>query len=224
MKVMTTGLPGGTSFMEDYTYHLVPGHQKVLGAHMLEICPSIADGRPSCRDPPALDRGKRESSAPGLHGGAGPASLSASSTWVSGSAWWPTRSSSFTGRDLPKLPVAHAVWEPKPDLRTAAQAWLLAGGAHHTVLTQALKVEQLADFAEIAQIELLVIDEATNMVDFKKELRWNQAYYRLTAGLLGVEMTPNQRVQDRPIAIGCDHNALELKTLLRRHLENTATR
>jgi L-arabinose isomerase len=85
--------------------------------------------------------------------------------------------------DLPKLPTSRAVWVPRPNLRTAAETWLLAGGAHHTVFTQALSTEHLVDLAEIAQIELLVIDEQTRVTDFKKEVRWNQAYYRLAPGL-----------------------------------------
>jgi L-arabinose isomerase len=183
MKVMTSGLPGGTSFMEDYTYHLVPGSEKVLGAHMLEICPSIADGRPSCEIHPLSIGGKPDpvrlvcTAAPGPGLVVSLIDLGERFRMVANEIELVPPDA-----DLPKLPVSRAVWKPKPDLRTAAQAWLLAGGAHHTVLTKALKVEHLADLAEIAQIEFLVIDETTNIADFKKELRWNQAYYRLARG------------------------------------------
>jgi L-arabinose isomerase len=183
MKLMSTGLVGGTSFMEDYTYDLTPGAQKVLGAHMLEICPSIAAGKPSCEIHPLSIGGKADPVRLVCTAASGPGVV-VSLIDVGERFRMVANEIEVVPPDgeLPKLPVARAVWEPKPDLRTAAVAWLLAGGAHHTVFTQALRIEHLTDLAEIARIELLVIDEATSVADFKKELRWNQAYYRLARG------------------------------------------
>jgi L-arabinose isomerase len=183
MKLMSTGLVGGTSFMEDYTYDLTPGAQKVLGAHMLEICPSIAAGKPSCEIHPLSIGGKADPVRLVCTAASGPGVV-VSLIDIGERFRMVANEIEVVPPDseLPKLPVARAVWEPKPDLRTAAVAWLLAGGAHHTVFTQALRMEHLTDLAEIAQIELLVIDEATSVADFKKELRWNQAYYRLARG------------------------------------------
>ncbi|MGC9974523.1 MAG: L-arabinose isomerase [Gaiellaceae bacterium] len=184
MKVMSAGLAGGTSFMEDYTYHLAPGAQRVLGAHMLEICPSIAAEKPSCEIHSLSIGGKPDpvrlvfTAAPGPGVVISLIDLGDRFRMIANEI-----EVMAPDADLPKLPVARALWEPKPDLRTAAEAWLIAGGAHHTVFTQALRVEHLSDLAEIAQIELLAIDESTGVADFKKELRWNQAYYHLARGL-----------------------------------------
>ncbi|HEY7272884.1 MAG TPA: L-arabinose isomerase [Actinoplanes sp.] len=183
-KVMADGLPGGTSFMEDYTYHLVPGQEKVLGAHMLEVCPSIAVGRPRLEIHP-LGIGDREDPVRLVFDAAsGPAV-------VIGIADMGERFR-FVGNEidvvepdapLPKLPVARAVWRPAPDLRTATEAWLTAGGPHHTVLSTALTAEHLWDFAEMTRTELALIDADTRIRRFTQELRWNQAYYRLANGL-----------------------------------------
>ena len=183
-KVMADGLPGGTSFMEDYTYHLVPGQEKVLGAHMLEVCPSIAAGRPRLEIHP-LGIGDREDPVRLVFDAApGPAV-------VLGIADMGERFR-FVGNEievvepdapLPKLPVARAVWRPAPDLRTATEAWLTAGGPHHTVLSTALTAEHLWDFAEMTRTELALIDTDTRIRRFTQELRWNQAYYRLANGL-----------------------------------------
>jgi L-arabinose isomerase len=183
-KVMSAGLEGGTSFMEDYTYHLAPDGQKVLGAHMLEVCPSIAEDRPSCEIHP-LSIGAREdpvrlvfTAAPGPAVVAGLLDLGDRFRLVVNEV-----DVVEPDEELPRLPVARAVWEPKPDLATAAEAWLLAGGPHHTVFCRAIGTEAFADLAEIAGFELLVIDVDTRAGEFKKELRWNQAYFHLARGL-----------------------------------------
>jgi L-arabinose isomerase len=183
-KVMGAGLDGGTSFMEDYTYHLAPDGPKVLGAHMLEVCPSIADGRPSCEIHPLSIGGKQDpvrlvfTAAPGPAVVVGLLDLGDRFRLVANEI-----DVVPPDEELPRLPVARAVWEPKPDLATAAEAWLLAGGPHHTVFSRALDSDAFVDLAEIAGLELLLIDERTHMSDFKKELRWNQAYFHLAGGL-----------------------------------------
>jgi len=183
-KVMGAGLDGGASFMEDYTYHLAPDGPKVLGAHMLEVCPSIADGRPSCEIHPLSIGGKQDpvrlvfTAAPGPAVVVGLLDLGDRFRLVANEI-----DVVPPDEELPRLPVARAVWEPKPDFATAAEAWLLAGGPHHTVFSAALRSEAFIDLAEIAGLELLLIDERTHMSDFKKELRWNQAYFHLARGL-----------------------------------------
>jgi L-arabinose isomerase len=184
LKVMATGLPGGTSFMEDYTYDLSGEVGLVLGSHMLEVCPSIAAGRPRCEIHP-LSIGAREDPVRLVFDAApGPAVVFAMLDMGDRFRLLMNDVEVIAPpHPLPKLPVARAVWKPMPDLATAAEAWLLAGGPHHTVYTAALHSETLADFAQIAGLELLVIDEHTRMRDFANELRWNQAYHRLAAGL-----------------------------------------
>ena len=183
-KIMADGLPGGTSFMEDYTYHLVPGAEKILGAHMLEVCPSIAAGRPRVEIHP-LGIGGREDpirlvfdAAPGPGVVLGMADLGDRFRLVGDEI-----EVVAPDEPLPKLPVARAVWRPAPDLRTATEAWLIAGGPHHTVLSTALTSEHLWDFAEMTRTELALIDSDTRVRRFIQELRWNQAYHRLAAGL-----------------------------------------
>jgi L-arabinose isomerase len=180
MKVMATGLEGGTSFMEDYTYHLVPDRPQVLGAHMLEVCPSIAAGRPSCEIHP-LSIGNRAdpvrlvfTARPGPAVVVGLLDLGERFRLVLNEV-----EVVRPPEDLPRLPVARALWEPKPGLRVAAEAWLLAGGPHHTSLSTALTRTHLEDFAEMTGIELVAIGEDTATGAIKKELRWNQAYHRL---------------------------------------------
>ena len=183
MKVMATGLPGGTSFMEDYTYHLVPDRPQVLGAHMLEVCPSIADGTPSCEIHP-LSIGNR-SDPVRLVFTARPGPAVVMGLLDLGDRFRLVLNEIEVVRppeDLPRLPVARALWEPAPGLKVAAEAWLLAGGPHHTSLSTALDRTHLEDFAEMAGIELVAIGEATTTSDIKKELRWNEAYYRLARG------------------------------------------
>ncbi|MGZ4291521.1 MAG: L-arabinose isomerase [Gaiellaceae bacterium] len=184
LKVMSAGLEGGTSFMEDYTYDLTPGDAKVLGAHMLEVCPSIAGGRPSCEIHPLSIGGHDDPVRLVFTAATGPAVVVALLD-LGGRFRIVANEIDVIPpqQELPRLPVARAVWKPRPDLSTAAESWLLAGGPHHSVFTAALGIEAIADFAEIAGIELVVIDERTRVSDFKKELRWNQAYYHLAGGL-----------------------------------------
>ena len=181
MKVMSAGLRGGTSFMEDYTYDL--GDGKVLGAHMLEICPSIADGRPSLEIHPLSIGGKADPVRLVFDARKGPA-VNASIVDIGDRFRMIVNQVETVSPEhpLPKLPVARAVWVPQPNLKIAAEAWILAGGAHHTGFSQALTVEHLDDFASIADMEFLLIDANTTISGFKKELRWNDVYYRLSAG------------------------------------------
>jgi L-arabinose isomerase len=183
-KVMSSGLVGGTSFMEDYTYDLAPDGPAVLGAHMLEVCPSIAAGRPSCEIHPLSIGGKADpvrlvfTAAPGPAVLVGLLDLGDRFRLVLNEVELVQ-----PPEDLPRLPVARALWRPKPDFPIAAEAWLRAGGPHHTVLCRAIGTEAFVDFAEIAGIELLVIDEQTRIRDVANELRWNQAYYRLAGSV-----------------------------------------
>src|SRR5918998_1132451 len=162
VKAMGAGTPGGTSFMEDYTYHLGPGTPKILGAHMLEVCPTIASGRPRVEIHP-LGIGNREDPVRLVFDAAtGPAT-------VLGICDLGDRFRLVLNEvdvvepdePLPSLPVARAVWEPKPDLAMSAEAWLMAGGPHHTVLSQSVGTEELTDFARMIGVELLVIDAGT---------------------------------------------------------------
>jgi L-arabinose isomerase len=179
LKVMATGLPRGTSFMEDYTYHLGPDGPKILGAHMLEVCPSIAADKPTCEIHPLSIGGKSDPVRLVFTAAPGPG-LVASLVDIGDRLRIVANEIDVVAPDapLPRLPVARAVWQPRPDLVTAATAWLTAGGSHHTVLTQALRPEPLADFAQMAGIEFLLIDSATTTSSFAKEVRWNEAYYR----------------------------------------------
>jgi L-arabinose isomerase len=183
-KVMAAGLKGGTSFMEDYTYHFDPKGMKVLGAHMLEICPSIADAKPSLEIHPLGIGGKEDPVRLVFNSSTGPA-LNASIIDLGDRFRMIVNTVKVVPPDkpLPNLPVARAIWLPEPNLPVAAAAWILAGGAHHTAFSLALTVEHLEDFAEMAGIEFLLIDEKTNLMDFKKELRWNDLYYHLAKGL-----------------------------------------
>jgi L-arabinose isomerase len=183
-KVMGAGIDGGSSFMEDYTYDFTPGNGRVLGAHMLEVCPSIADGRPSCEIHPLSIGGRGDPVRLVFTARAGPA-VNIALVDLGDRFRLLVNEVEVVPPDepLPKLPVARALWRPQPDLPTAAEAWLVAGGPHHTVLSGQLDTEIVADFAEIAGIELVVIDAETRMRDFTRELRWNQAYYRLARGL-----------------------------------------
>ena len=183
-KVMGAGLPGGASLMEDYTYNLVPGDEKILGAHMLEICPSLTTARPSLEIHPLGIGGKEDPVRLVFDTDAGPGVVVALSDMRDRFRLTANVVDIVPpDADLPNLPVARAVWKPRPDFSTSAEAWLTAGAAHHTVLSTAIGVEVFADFAEIARTELLVIDERTTIRDFAREIRWNQAYYRLAQGL-----------------------------------------
>jgi L-arabinose isomerase len=184
MKVMGAGLAGGTSFMEDYTYHLARNGEKVLGAHMLEICPSIAAGQPSLEVHALSIGGKADPPRLVFDSQTGPA-VCASLVEMGKRLRLIVSAVDVVPPDepLPRLPVARALWVPRPDLKTAAAAWIYAGGAHHTGFSLALTVEHLADFAEMAGMEFLLIDRDTRLEEFKKELRWNDLYYTLAKGL-----------------------------------------
>jgi L-arabinose isomerase len=179
MKVMAHGLPGGTSFMEDYTYHLDPEGPLVLGSHMLEICPSIAGGEVRCEVHPLGIGGKEDPVRLVFDGVPGPA---VNATVVD----LGTRFRMVVNvvdvveppAPMPRLPTARALWKPRPDLPTAAAAWIHAGGAHHTGFSQGLTVEHLEDFAAMAGMELLVIDQDTALRRFRDALRWNEAALR----------------------------------------------
>lgn len=179
MKVMATGLEGGNSFMEDYTYHFDPKRRSVLGSHMLEICPSIAAGAVSCEVHPLGIGGKEDPVRLVFTAGKG-AALNASIIDLGNRFRLLVNTVEALEPDpLPKLPVASVLWKPQPDLSTAAAAWILAGGAHHTCYSENLTLEHLEDFAEMAGIELVVIDENTNLRRFKQDLRNNEVYYHL---------------------------------------------
>jgi L-arabinose isomerase len=184
LKAAAVGLPGGTSFMEDYTYHLGPGEQRVLGAHMLEVCPSIAAGPPRVEIHP-LGIGDREDPVRMVFDAAPGPGIVVGMSDMGDRFRLVLNEVDVVGPDepLPNLPVARAVWEPRPDLRTSTEAWIMAGAPHHTVLSTALSTEEVADLAELARTELLVIDGATTPRAFARELRWNQAYYRLATAL-----------------------------------------
>jgi L-arabinose isomerase len=178
VKVMASGLNGGTSFMEDYTYHLEPSGTKVLGAHMLEICESIAEEKPSLEIRPLTIGGKEDPPRLIFNAPAGPA-VNASIIDMGNRFRMIVNEVDVvkSNAPLPNLPVARALWIPKPNLEIAASSWILAGGAHHTGFSQAITQEYLQDFAEMAGIEYLLIDEETKVSEFKKELRWNEMYY-----------------------------------------------
>jgi L-arabinose isomerase len=179
MNVMGSGLKGGTSFMEDYTYHLDPSGKQVLGAHMLEISASIAAGKPKLEIHPLSIGGKAD--PPRLVFDVPPGPAINATVVDMGNRFRIIANEVDTiapAKPLPRLPVARALWKPKPDFDTAVTGWILAGGAHHTVFSQAVTTECLEDYAEIAGVEYVVINEKTTIADFKKELRWNDVYYQ----------------------------------------------
>ena len=184
VAVMGAGLPGGASLMEDYTYHLEPGHELILGAHMLEVSPSLSSRRASLEIHPLGIGGKGDPVRLVFTADPGPALVVALSDLrdrfrlvanVVDNVELPA--------PMPRLPVGRAVWKPRPDFRTSATAWLTAGAAHHTAMTTQVGVEVLRDFARMSGIELLVIDESTTIAGFENEVRWNAAYHRLAQGL-----------------------------------------
>jgi L-arabinose isomerase len=184
MKVMSAGMPGGVSFMEDYTYHFNGNGEKVLGAHMLEICESIAYGKPRLEIFPLSIGGKADPVRLIFDGNIGPAI--GASIMDMGQRFRIVANVVDvvpTDEPLPNLPVARALWIPRPNLKVAATAWIYAGGAHHTSFSYAVTAEHLGDFAEIAGIEFLLIDENTRVEEFKEKLRWNDLYYHLNRGL-----------------------------------------
>ena len=184
MKVIAGDLPGGTSFMEDYTYHLHPDGHLVLGAHMLEVCESIAAGRPSLEVHPLGIGGKEDPVRLVFNAPAGPA-MNASMVDLGNRFRVIVNEVDAVAplEPLPKLPVACAVWKCRPDFKTACAAWIYAGGAHHTGYSYCVTAEHMEDFAEIADVELVVIDAKTELRDFKQKLRHNEIYYHLAPGL-----------------------------------------
>ena len=183
--------------MEDYTYHFGPGEPKVLGAHMLEVCPSITTAAPRVEVHPLSIGGREDPVRLVFTADPGPASSSASPTSATASGSCSTRStSSQPDEPMPKLPVAHAVWQPRPDMATALESWLRSGGPHHTCLSTAVDIEAIVDLAEILRTELVVIDEHTTTRPFANELRWNQAYYRSAPGPVtkGVPVGPFRHI------------------------------
>jgi L-arabinose isomerase len=183
-KVMGAGLPGGASLMEDYTYDLQPGNELILGAHMLEVCPTLTTSKPSLEIHALGIGGKDDPVRLVFDTDAGDAVVVAMSDMRDRFRLVANAVEVVPlPHPLPKLPVARAVWKPAPDFTTSASAWLTAGAAHHTVMSTALGVDAFRDFADIAQTELLVIDEGTTLREFTKEVRWNQSYYRLAGGI-----------------------------------------
>jgi len=177
MKVIGDGLPGGTSFMEDYTYHLDPTRPQVLGSHMLEICPSIATGKPRLEVHPLGIGGKEDPARLVFEAPTGPA-LNASLVDLGNRFRLIVNEvDAVEATPMPKLPVARAMWECKPDFTTAITAWIYAGGAHHTGYSYSVTTEHLRDLAEIAGIEIVVIDAGTKIHEFRNELRWNAVSY-----------------------------------------------
>jgi L-arabinose isomerase len=179
MKVMGSGLKGGNSFMEDYTYHFDPQNQMVLGSHMLEICESIADGKANCEIHPLGIGGKADPVRLVFNVAGGPA-LNASLIDMGSRFRLLVNEVEAVapGHELPKLPVARVLWKPYPDMKTGCAAWILAGGAHHTCYSQTLTSAHLEDFAEMASIEYVLIGKETRLHQLKKELQWNEVYYR----------------------------------------------
>jgi L-arabinose isomerase len=183
MKVMAQELKGGTSFMEDYTYHFDPSGMRVLGAHMLEVCPSIAAGKPAVEIHQLSIGGKADparlvfKTAPGKGINVSVIDLGNRFRMIINEV------EVVKCPDMPKLPVASVLWKPMPDLKTGAAAWILAGGAHHTGFSTAIDREYLEDFAGMMGIESVLIDEKCNLEAFSKELRWNEIYYHLSGGI-----------------------------------------
>jgi L-arabinose isomerase len=179
MKVMGHGLKGGNSFMEDYTYHFDPSNPMVLGAHMLEICESIADGKPNCEIHPLGIGGKADPVRLVFNSAAGPA-INASVVDMGNRFRLLVNEVEAVKpvNELPKLPVARVLWKPYPDMQTGCAAWILAGGAHHTCYSQNLTAEHMQDLADMAGIEFTLIGKKTDLYQLRNELRWNEIYYR----------------------------------------------
>jgi L-arabinose isomerase len=179
MKVMGEGLKGGCSFMEDYTYHFDPVQPAVLSAHMLEICPTISENKPQIEDHP-LGIGGKDDPARMIFNVPEGKGINVTLVDMGGRMRMIVNTVKvIKPKALPKLPVARALIVPEPDLKTSATAWILGGGAHHTSFSMALNIEYMEDFAEMIGIEFLVIDDKTNIQEFKKELRFNDVYFQM---------------------------------------------
>src|SRR4029453_7836478 len=183
-NVMGAGLPGGASLMEDYTYDLTPGDELILGAHMLEVSPSLTTSKPTLEVHPLGIGGKDDPVRLVFTADSGPAVVVAMSDMRDRFRLTANVVENVPPRHpLPNPPAGRAGWKPAPDFQTSAAAWLTAGAAHHTVMSTAVGVDVFRDFAAMAEVELLVIDEDTTLAGFQREVRWNQAYYRLAQGL-----------------------------------------
>lgn len=182
MKVMGTGLKGGNSFMEDYTYHFDPANPMVLGSHMLEICPSIAHGKPACAVHP-LGIGGKADPVRLIFNVDGGAAINASIIDMGNRFRLLVNEVEAIApvHDIPNLPVARVLWKPMPDMQTGCAAWILAGGAHHTCYSQNLTSEHLEDFADMSGIEYVLIGKNTNLYQFKNELRWSDVYFQINS-------------------------------------------
>ena len=184
MKLMASGLKGGTSFMEDYTYHFDPKGMRVLGAHMLEVCPSIALGKPTLEVHP-LGIGGKEDPARLVFKTATGSAINVSVIDLGNRFRMIVNDVEVVKcPDMPNLPVASVLWTPMPDLKTGAAAWILAGGAHHTGFSSAINSEYLEDFAGMMGVEFVLIDKKCDLNDFKKELKWNEVYYHISNGII----------------------------------------
>jgi L-arabinose isomerase len=178
MKIMAGN--EGTSFMEDYTYHLEEGNEMVLGAHMLEVCPTIASTRPRIEVHPLSIGGKADPARLVFDGSTGVA-VNASLIDIGNRFRLVINEVDAVKpqRDMPKLPVARVLWKPRPSLRNSAESWILAGGAHHTCFSYPVTSEQLVDWAELAGIECVIINKDTTPLAFRNELRWNDMFWRM---------------------------------------------
>jgi len=183
MKVMATKLPGGTSFMEDYTYHFDPAGMRILGAHMLEVCPSIAADKPYLEVHPLSIGGKADPARLVFKTATGSAIAASLIDLGNRFRMIVNKVEVVDCPDMPNLPVASVLWKPMPDLKTGAAAWILAGGAHHTGFSTAIDEEYIEDFTTMLGIELLLIDEKCDLASFKREIMWNEAYFHISGGI-----------------------------------------
>ena len=183
MKVMAAGLPGGTSFMEDYTYHLDPSGMRILGAHMLEVCPSIASDKPYLEVHPLSIGGKADPARLVFKSATGKAVCASLVDLGNRFRMIVSKVEVVDCPDMPNLPVASVLWRPEPDLKTGAGAWILAGGAHHTGFSTAIDAEYIEDLTGMMGTEFLLIDEKCNLPEFRKEIRLNEVYYHLSGGV-----------------------------------------
>ena len=183
-KVMGTGLPGGASLMEDYTYDLTPGRECILGAHMLEVCPSLTSAKPRLEIHPLSIGGREDPVRLVFTADPGPGVVVALSDMRDRFRLVANVVEVIPPAEpLPRLPVGRAVWRPEPDFQTSVTSWLQAGAAHHTCMSTAVGIEAFEDYARMAGTELLVIDETTTAREFENRIRANAAYYRLARGI-----------------------------------------
>ncbi len=183
MKVMASGLKGGTSFMEDYTYHFDPKGMRVLGAHMLEVCPSVALGKPAVEVHPLSIGGKADPARLVFKSSTGRAINASLIDMGNRFRMIVNEVEVVRCPDMPKLPVASILWNPLPDLKSAAAAWIFAGGAHHTGFSSAIDASYIEDFTGMMGIEYVRIGEGLDLAAFRNELRWNEIYYHLADGI-----------------------------------------